>query len=171
MCLPSDNAQHELQRWSLINISRKKRLRKPKHKVQLPSVPTSGVASIYPTYCPCSFLLIILKQDFIRSDLAISDCLRRLIHFSDPKVKIWSSESDWIIISLVFMSQCGDTGLMPYRTYLRVRYRYWCRTDLTEGSGTGNTGGVYRRYVSVRTVPNTPLKSSVIGYDRTGITL
>ena len=93
-----NSVQHELQRWSLINIpsaKKNKRLRetaqprrKPKHKVQLPSVPTSGVASIYPTYCPCSFLLIILKQDFIRSDLAISDCLRRLIHFSDPKVKI-----------------------------------------------------------------------------------
>ena len=26
---------------------------------------------------------------------------------------------------------------MSYRTYRRVRYRYWCRTELTEVSGTG----------------------------------
>ena len=46
---------------------------------------------------------------------------------------------------------------MSHRTYPSVRYRYWCRIELTEVSGTGNTGGTYRRYASVHTVPNTPL--------------
>ena len=36
---------------------------------------------------------------------------------------------------------------MSYRTYRRVRYRYWCRTELTEVSGTGKTGGIHRRYM------------------------
>ena len=36
---------------------------------------------------------------------------------------------------------------MSYRTYRSVRYRYWCRTDLTEVSGTGDTGGIYRQYI------------------------
>ena len=31
---------------------------------------------------------------------------------------------------------------MSYRTYRSVRYRYWCRTELTEVSGTGK-----RRYI------------------------
>ena len=31
------------------------------------------------------------------------------------------------------------------------------RTEVSEVSGTGNTGGIYRRYASVRTLPNTPL--------------
>ena len=47
--------------------------------------------------------------------------------------------------------------LMSYRTYRSVWYRYWCRTELNEVSGTGNTAGIYRRYPSVRNVPNTPL--------------
>ena len=42
-----------------------------------------------------------------------------------------------------------------------VRYRYWCRTELTIVSGTGNTGGIYQRYATVRTVPNTPLVNDV----------
>ena len=33
---------------------------------------------------------------------------------------------------------------MSYRTYRSVWSRYWCRTDLTEVSGTGNTGGMPR---------------------------
>ena len=44
---------------------------------------------------------------------------------------------------------------MSFRTYRRNRYRSSCRTELTEASGTGNIGGIYRRYASVRTVPNT----------------
>ena len=31
-----------------------------------------------------------------------------------------------------------------------------CRTELTEVSCPGNTGGIYRRYASVCTVPNSP---------------
>ena len=42
----------------------------------------------------------ILKSDFVPSDLATSDCIRRPILFSDRKVKIRSSESDRIRISL-----------------------------------------------------------------------
>ena len=42
---------------------------------------------------------------------------------------------------------------MPYRTYPSVRYRYGCRTELTEVSGTGNTGGM-TRYVPYRTQPS-----------------
>ena len=51
---------------------------------------------------------------------------------------------------------------MSYRTYRSVRYRYWCRTELTEVSGTGNTGGIYHRYASVPILPHTPLASSKI---------
>ena len=48
--------------------------------------------------------------------------------------------------------------LYLYRTYRSVRYRCSCRIELSEVSGTGNTGGIYRRYASVRAVvPNTPL--------------
>ena len=46
---------------------------------------------------------------------------------------------------------------MSCRTYRSVWYRYWCRTELTEVSGTSNTGGIYRRYATLRTVTNTPL--------------
>ena len=78
-----------------------------------------------------------------------------------------------------------------YRTFRSVRYRYRCctdtgtnsgadvytgtggtgidvvpnlpsRTELTEVSGTDNTGGIFRRYASVRTVPNTPLQTSAL---------
>ena len=59
--------------------------------------------------------------------------------------------------------------LMSYRTYRCVRYRYPCRTDITEVSGTGidvvpnlpkcPVPVTYRRYASVRTVPNTHLIS------------
>ena len=51
--------------------------------------------------------------------------------------------------------------LMSYRPYRNVRYGYWRRTELTKVSGTGNTGGIYRRYTSVRTVPNTPLDNLI----------
>ena len=51
--------------------------------------------------------------------------------------------------------------LMLYRSYRSVRYRYCCRTELTEVFGTGNTGGTYRQYASVRTVPNTPLQCTI----------
>ena len=46
--------------------------------------------------------------------------------------------------------------VLVHRTYRSVLQRYCC-TELTEASGTGNTGGIYRRYASVRTVPNTPV--------------
>ena len=42
--------------------------------------------------------------------------------------------------------------LMSYRTYRSVRYWYWCHIELTEVSGTGNTGGT-PRYVPYRTHP------------------
>ena len=48
--------------------------------------------------------------------------------------------------------------------YRYRRYRYPCRTELTEVSGTSNTGGIYHRYASVRTVPNTPLDIIVLPY-------
>ena len=51
--------------------------------------------------------------------------------------------------------------LMLYRTYRSVWYRYLCRTELTEVSSTGNTGGIYRRYASLRTVPNTPWQNCI----------
>ena len=76
------------------------------------------------------------------------------------------------------LPKCPVPVLMSYRTYRSVRYRYWCRTEFTEVSGTGidvvpnltkcpvpvlmyrTYRGVqhryYRRYDSVRTVPNTP---------------
>ena len=63
---------------------------------------------------------------------------------------------------------CSVPVVMLYRTYRSVwyrhdslhwyrRYRYLCRTELTEESDTGITGGIYRRYASARAVPNTPL--------------
>ena len=55
------------------------------------------------------------------------------------------------------LPKCPVPVLMSYRSYRSVRCRYWCHTELTEVSGTGNTGGIYRRYASVRTVPNKPL--------------
>ena len=66
------------------------------------------------------------------------------------------------------LPKCPVPVLMLYRTYRSVRYgyenlyrhrryRYLFRTELTEVSGTGNTGGMYRLYASVRTVPNTLL--------------
>ena len=33
---------------------------------------------------------------------------------------------------------------------------YLCRTEPFKESGTGHTGGIYRLYASVRTVPTTP---------------
>ena len=59
----SNNLQHELQLWSLINIPRRKKTRGEKEKKRKkrdtclgspisPSVPTSSVSSIYPTCCP-----------------------------------------------------------------------------------------------------------------------
>ena len=36
------------------------------------------------------------------------------------------------------------------------------RTEVPEVSGSENTGGIYRQYTSVRTVPNTPLESRPI---------
>ena len=56
------------------------------------------------------------------------------------------------------LPKCPVPVLMSYRSYRSVRYRY-CRTELTEVSGTGNTSGVYRRYAFVRNVPNTPFFS------------
>ena len=47
--------------------------------------------------------------------------------------------------------------LMSYWTYGSVRYRCWRRSELTQVSGTGYTGGIYSRYASVRPVPNAPL--------------
>ena len=55
-----------------------------------------------------------------------------------------------------YLPKCPVPALMSYRTYRSVGYRYRCRTELTEVSGTGNTGGIYRGYASVRTVLNTP---------------
>ena len=78
------------------------------------------------------------------------------------------------------LPKCPVPILMSYRTYRSVRYRYSCCTELTEVSSTGidvapnlpkcpvsvlmyrtyqsvgtsNTGGIYRRYDSVRTVLN-----------------
>ena len=67
------------------------------------------------------------------------------------------------------LPKCSVPLLMRYRAYRRVRYRHYRRTELTEVSGIGNTGGIYRwyasiyrRYASVRTVPNTLLVSCVI---------
>ena len=54
------------------------------------------------------------------------------------------------------LTKCPVPVLISYRTYRSVCYRYSCRTELTEVSSTGSTGGIFRRYVSVRTVPNTP---------------
>ena len=54
------------------------------------------------------------------------------------------------------LSKCPVPVLISYRSYRSVRYRYWWRTQLTEVSGTGNTGGIYRRYDSVPNIPNTP---------------
>ena len=61
------------------------------------------------------------------------------------------------------LPKCPGTGIdvVPKFSYRSVRYRYWCGSELTEVSGTSNTGGVYRWYASVRTVPNTPLKHFV----------
>ena len=105
----------------------------------------------------------ILISDFIPSAFVISNCIRP-IHSSDRKVIIWSSLSDCTIICIMWMSQCGGTGLyftelsevsgpgidvvpnlskcpvpllMLYRTYHSVWYRYWCSHELTEVSGTG----------------------------------
>ena len=50
------------------------------------------------------------------------------------------------------LPKCPVPVLTSYRSYRSVRYRYWGRTKVTEVSGTGNTGGIYRRYASVRTV-------------------
>ena len=50
---------------------------------------------------------------------------------------------------------CPVPVLMSSRNYRSVRYRYWCRTQLTGFSDAGITGGIDRRYASVRTVPNT----------------
>ena len=50
------------------------------------------------------------------------------------------------------LPKCPVPVLMPYRTYRNIRYRYWCRTELTEVSGTGNTAGM-PRYVPYRTHP------------------
>ena len=95
----------------------------------------------------------------------------------------------------ISLPKCLVPVWISYRTYRSVRYRYEslyryrryrypCRAELTEVSGTGidvvpnipkcpvpvlmsyqtyrvsgtgNTGDMYRRYASVRTVPNTPL--------------
>ena len=48
------------------------------------------------------------------------------------------------------LPNCPVPVLMTYRSYRSVRYRYWCRTEHTELSGTGNTGGM-PRYVPYRT--------------------
>ena len=111
--------------------------------------------------------LSILKSDFIPSDFAISDCVRRPIHSSDRKVKIRSSKPDRVRMSLILTSQCGGTGLMSYRSYRpvryrvtfyrtfqSVRYRYPCCADTGTNSstdvhtGTGGTG--------IDFVPNLP---------------
>ena len=77
--------------------------------------------------------------------------IRRPIHSSNRKAKIWSSESDRVRISLILMSQCGGTGFWCrtdltddvlgtgfcfFRTYRSIHYRYWCCTPLTQVSGT-----------------------------------
>ena len=132
------------------------------------------------------------QSHFIPSnDGIISDWIRRAIYFSDRKVKIWTSESDRIItISDIKMwryrvdvvpnlLKCPEPvwksvpvpaiPLSPtYLTYESIRYRYWCRTELTEVSGTGIN--VVRNLPkcpvpvirpvclgTYRTVPNTPL--------------
>ena len=50
------------------------------------------------------------------------------------------------------LPKCAVPVLMSYRTYRSVRYRYECRTELTEVSGTGNTGGM-TQYIIYRSHP------------------
>ena len=50
------------------------------------------------------------------------------------------------------LPSCPIPVSISYRTYQSVWYRYWCRTELTEVSGTSNTGGM-PRYVPHRTHP------------------
>ena len=69
---------------------------------------------------------------------------------SDTGVKVRTG-IDGTRIDVPNLPKCPVPVLM-YRTYRSVRYRYWCRTELTEVSGTGNTGGM-PRYVPRRTNP------------------
>ena len=41
------------------------------------------------------------------------------------------------------LPKCPVPVLMSYRAYRSVRYLYWRRTEFTEGSSNGNTGGIY----------------------------
>ena len=47
------------------------------------------------------------------------------------------------------LPKCPVPILMSCRAYRSVWYLYWCRTELTEVSGIGNTGGIYRWYPSI----------------------
>ena len=56
------------------------------------------------------------------------------------------------------LPKCPVPVSTSYRTYRSARYRYWRCTELSEVSGAGNAGGIYRWYASARTVPNTLLQ-------------
>ena len=86
-------------------------------------------------------------------------CCTEITEVSGTGMKVCTGTGGTGIHVVPNLPTCPVPVLMSYRTYRSVWYRYWCRTELTEVSGTSNTGGIYRRYATLRTVTNTPLIS------------
>ena len=70
---------------------------------------------------------------------------------------------------------CPVPVLTPYRSYRRVRYRYWRCTELTEVSGTGTkvcTGTAGTGIDVVRNLPKCPVpRTELTGASGTGTTV